>query len=140
MSKEMLVLSLSCPQCHARLTEGTRVRLAGHAGRTNQQGEVLLSAVFGGGRGDEADLVLETDLTLEKGDAIDFCCPRCEASLMLPVTCKVCGAALASLDIAGGGSVEFCSRRGCKAQALGGAGNIDEMISLVNRMFDTPYD
>jgi predicted RNA-binding Zn-ribbon protein involved in translation (DUF1610 family) len=140
MSKEMLVLALCCPQCGAVLTEGNRVRLDGHVARTHQQGEAFLSAVFGGSRGVEADVTLETDLALEGGDVIDFSCPRCEASLMLPLACKVCGATMASLNIAQGGYLEFCSRRGCKAQALGGTGNIDDMMSLMNRMFDTPYD
>ena len=59
---------------------------------------------------------------------------------MLPLACKICGAAMASLNIAKGGHLEFCSRRGCKAHALGGTGNIDDMMSLMNRMFETPYD
>ena len=45
-----------------------------------------------------------------------------------------------SLDIAKGGYLEFCSRRGCKAHAIGGTGNIDDMMSLMHRMFETPYD
>ena len=133
MSKDMLVLALCCPQCSATLTEGPRVRLDGHVGRTHQQGDISLSAVFG-------DYSVETDLALEEGDVVDFSCPRCEASLMLPLTCKICGAAMASLNIAKGGYLEFCTRRGCRAHALGGTGNIDDMMSLMNRMFETPYD
>ena len=133
MSKQMLVLELCCPQCGAALTEGTRVRLDGHVRRTHQQGEISLSAVFG-------DYSVETDLAVEDGDAVDLSCRKCEASLMLPLTCRICGAAMASLNIAKGGHMEFCSRRGCKASALGGTGNIDDMMSLMNRMFETPYD
>ncbi len=133
MSKEMLVLELCCPQCGALLTEGTRVRLYGHVRRTHQQGEVSLSAVFG----DESG---KTDFALEKGDVVDLSCPRCEASVMLPLTCKICGAPMASLDLARGGSLEFCSRRGCKAHAFGGTGDIDDMMSLMHRMFGTPHD
>ena len=133
MSKDLLVLALCCPQCGAALTEGTRLRLDGHARRTHQEGSVSLSAVFG-------DYSVEADLTLEEGDVVDYSCPKCEASLMLPLACKLCGASMASLNIAKGGYVEFCSRRGCRAHALGGTGNIDDMMSLMNRMFDTPYD
>lgn len=133
MAKQMLVLDLCCPQCGAALTEGTRVRFDGHVRRTHQQGEVSLSAIFG-------DYSVEADLTLEEGDVVDYSCPKCEASLMLLVTCKICGAAMASLNIAKGGYLEFCSRRGCKAHALGGTGNIDDMMGLMNRMFETPYD
>jgi hypothetical protein len=133
MTRQMLVLELRCPQCGAVLTEGARVRLDGHVRRTHEQREISLSAVFG----DESG---EADPTLEEGDVVDLSCPRCEASLMLPLACKICGAALASLNNARGGSVEFCSRRGCKARILGGAGNIDDMMSLMNRMLETPYD
>jgi hypothetical protein len=129
----MLVLELCCPLCGALLTEGTRVRLDGHVRRTHEQREVSLSAVFGDAR-------TEADPTLEENDAVDLGCPKCEASLMLPMACKICGAAMASLDIARGGTLEFCSRRGCKAHVFGGAGNVDDMMSLMNRMLETPYD
>jgi predicted RNA-binding Zn-ribbon protein involved in translation (DUF1610 family) len=133
MTRELRVLALSCPQCGTALTEGTRLHLDGHVRRTHQQGGVSLSAVFG-------DYGAETDLALEEGDTIDYSCPKCEASLMLPLACRLCGAPMASLDIAGGGYLEFCSRRGCRAHALGGTGNIDDMMSLMHRMFETPYD
>ena len=133
MTRQMLVLDLCCPQCGAALTEGTRVHLDGHVRRTQQQGVVSLSAVFG-------EYGVEADLALETGDVVDLSCPRCEASLMLPLACKICGAPVASLNMAKGGSLEFCSRRGCRAHVLGGTGNIDDMMSLMNRMFGTPYD
>ncbi len=41
---------------------------------------------------------------------------------------------------ASGRVLEFCSRRGCKGHALGGVGDIDQMMSLMNKMFETPYD
>ena len=133
MSKQMLVLELCCPQCGAVLTEGARVRLYGHVRRTHQQREISLSAVFG-------DDSVEAEPALEEGDVVELSCPKCEASLMLPLACKICGAPVASLNMAKGGSLEFCSRRGCRAHALGGTGNIDDMMSLMNRMFGTPYD
>ncbi len=133
MARQMLVLELSCPRCGAVLTEGTRVHLYGHVRRTNQQREVSLSAVFG-------DASREPDPGLEEGDVVDLSCPKCEASLMLPLACKVCGAPLASLNVARGGSLEFCSRVGCRAHPIGGTANIDDMMSLMNRMFRTPYD
>ncbi len=133
MSKQMLVLELRCPQCGAALTEGTRVRLDGHVRRTQQHGEILLSAVFG-------EYGAEADLALEDGDVIDFSCPKCEASVMLPMACKLCGAPMASLDVARGGHLEFCTRRGCRAHVFGGTGDVDDLMSLMHRMLETPYD
>lgn len=133
MSKQMLLLETSCPQCGALLTQGTKLRLAAQVRDTGQEGELLLSALFG-------DYTIETDLALPEGSVALFHCPSCEATLMLPLACKLCGAPMVSLNLVRGGYIEFCSRRGCKGHALGGVGDIDQMMSMMNKMFDTPYD
>lgn len=133
MSKHMLVLELCCPQCRELLTEGTRVHLDGYLKDGNQDGEVYLSAIFG-------DYSIESELDIPEGGIVEFRCPKCDASIMLAIVCKICSAPMASLNLRTGGYVEFCSRRGCKGHALGGVGDIDQMMSMMNRMFDTPYD
>ncbi len=133
MSKKMLRLELTCPQCHAMLTEGAHVVLDAFIRDVHRDGPVRLSALFG-------DYSIETELDLPEGAIAEFRCPRCDASVMLQMPCKLCGAPMASLNIASGGYLEFCSRRGCKGHVLGGVGNIDDMIGLMNRMFETPYD
>lgn len=133
MSRDLLVLELRCPRCAALLTEGHRVRLGGLLRRTGQEGAVSLSAVFG-------DPGLETDLPLEDGDLVELSCPQCDSGLLLAHRCRLCAAPMASLEIDGGGTLEFCSRRGCRAQALGGAGSLDDMMKLMHRMLDTPWD
>jgi hypothetical protein len=129
----MLVMNLCCPQCGELLTEGTKVHLDAQVKETKQDGEVFMSAIFG-------DYTIDTDLKIEEGNVVEFRCPRCDASIMLPLACKICGAPMASLNIQSGGYIEFCSRRGCRGHALGGVGDIDQMISLMNKMFETPYD
>lgn len=133
MSKEMLVLDLMCPYCRARLTQGSQVRLDGHVKDNNQDGEIRLSAVFG-------DYEATTELDVPAGAIVDFRCPRCDASVMLPSRCRRCGAPMASLDHVAGGYIEFCSRQGCKGHALGGEGDADQMMELMNKMMKTPYD
>lgn len=133
MSQQLLILELCCPQCGALLTEGTKVPLDAFIRETHQQGEMRLSAIFG-------DYTVESELTLQEGTMVEFRCPKCDSSIMLPLACKLCGAPMASLNLQSGGYVEFCSRRGCKGHALGGVGDIDQMMRLMNRMFDTPYD
>ena len=133
MSKHMLVLECCCPQCGAPLTRDMRVYLDAHLRDPHQEGAVSLSAVFG-------DYSIQTDLEIPEGAIVEFQCPKCEAALTLPVSCKICAAPMASMNLASGGYLEFCTRRGCKAHALGGVGNIDELMSLMNRMFETPYD
>ena len=133
MSKHMLILELCCPQCGDTLTEGTKVPLDVYIKETNQEGVMRLSAIFG-------DYTVETELNAPEGCLIKLRCPKCDSSIMLPLACKICGAPMASLNLKSGGYVEFCSRRGCKGHALGGVGDVDQMMSLMNRMFDTPYD
>jgi len=129
----MLRLELTCPHCHAMLTEGGYVVLDAFIRDVHRDGPVKLSALFG-------DYSIETELDIPEGAIAEFRCPTCDASVMLQMPCKLCGAPMASLNIASGGYLEFCSRRGCKGHVLGGVGNIDDMIGLMNRMFETPYD
>ncbi len=133
MTKEMLLLEVTCPNCGDLLTEGRRVHLDAYVKETHQDGEVFLSAIFG-------DYAIETELEIPKGAVAEFRCPTCDMSIMLNTPCKLCDAPLASLNLREGGYLEFCSRRGCTGHALGGFGDIDQMISLVNRMFNTPHD
>ncbi len=133
MSRDLLLLDLRCPSCGATLTEGDRVLLDGRVRRTGEDGAYTLSAAFG-----ERDA--RSDLALEADDVVDLSCPKCEASLMLPLPCRLCGASLASLNAARGGGLEVCSRPACRAHALGGSGRIDDLMTLMHRMFDTPYD
>ncbi len=133
MSKNMLVMEVTCPNCGDLLTEGRRVHLEAYIKDTNQDGKIFLSAIFG-------DDSIETDIEVPDGSVAEFRCPTCDVSLMLNTPCKLCGATMASLNLATGGYLEFCSRRGCRGHALGGFGDIDQMIGLVNRMMKTPHD
>ena len=133
MNAQNLVMDLQCPHCAAMLTDGQRLPLHAHVRESKKEGEIVLSSVFG-------DHTVKTDLDIKERWILDLFCPKCDASLMLAVNCKECGGPLASLNIEGGGNLEFCSRKGCKAHALGGFGDVDQMMSLVNRMMNTPYD
>lgn len=133
MSKQMLVMNLACPHCGVGLTRNGRVHLDGQVRGSAQDGAIHLSAVFG-------DYSVESDLAVRDGDIVEYRCSECDASLMLPLACKLCGAPMASLNMAKEGYLEFCSRRGCKAHALGGVGDVDDMMGMMNRMFETPYD
>jgi hypothetical protein len=133
MSKQMLLLEVSCPNCHASLNEGQKVHLDAYSRDTHQEGSVYLSAVFG-------DHAIEADFPIAEGAVCEFRCPSCEQSVMLQIPCRLCGAQMASLNIQSGGVVEFCSRRGCRGHALGGFGDVDQMMALVNSFFNTPHD
>jgi predicted RNA-binding Zn-ribbon protein involved in translation (DUF1610 family) len=133
MSKPLLLLDVCCPNCQASLTQGQEVVLHAHVAEPRQEGEVHLSALFG-------DYSHTTDLAISDGTVVEFLCPSCERSIMVETACRLCGAPLASLNLASGGSLEFCARRGCRGHALGGFGELDDMIELLNRMFKIPHD
>ncbi len=133
MTKQLLLLDVCCPNCHALLTEGQRVHLDAYIGETSQEATIYLSAVFG-------DYSVECDVKIPEGAIVQLRCPMCDHSIMLQVPCRLCGAPIASLNIVRGGSVEFCSRRGCKGHALGGFGDVDQMMAIVNNMLNTPHD
>jgi hypothetical protein len=132
MSKKMLILELHCPSCKADLTHGAELRLDAHVRDTGHDGAIVLSAVFG-------DYTVHSDLVVPDWAIVDFRCPRCEQSVMLPASCRKCDAPMVGLDHPGG-YIEFCSRRGCKGHALGGEGDTDQMMDLMNKMLQTPYD
>ncbi len=133
MSKQMLLLEACCPSCHAALTEGQMVHLDAYVRDTHEDGKVYLSAIFG-------DYSVQSDLKIPEGSIVEFRCPVCDESLMLQMPCRLCGAPMASLTLATGGTLEFCSRRGCRAHALGGFGDVDQMMALINNMMSTPHD
>ncbi len=133
MSKQMLLLQACCPNCGAALTEGQKVHLDGYVRETHEDGEVYLSAIFG-------DYGVESELKIPDGATVEFRCPICEESLMLQIPCKLCGAPMASLALSSGGALDFCSRRGCRGHALGGFGDVDQMMALINSMMSTPHD
>jgi hypothetical protein len=129
----MLLLRVVCPYCGASLTEGQKVRLDAWAKSLNRDGVVYLSAFFG-------DQTTETDLDLPDGAMVEYRCPSCEKSLTIQVPCRLCRAPMASLNLESGGVLEFCTRRGCRGHALGGFGDVDQMMSLINSMMQTPHD
>jgi len=133
MSTHLLLLETLCPHCGARLTDGSRVRLDAYIRDTGADGVVSLSAIFG-------DYSVDTDLAIPNGAIAEFRCPQCDESLMVETPCRVCGAPMASLNLQAGGVIEFCSRRGCRGHALGGFGDVDQMMSLVSAMLNAPHD
>ena len=132
-NQPLLRLEVHCPNCQALLTQGQHVVLSAHVVPTNEEGELRLSALFG-------DYQVQTDLTINDGDVVMYSCPSCERSLTVETPCKLCGAPLASVNLASGESMDVCGRRGCRGHALGGYGDVDEMTDLLNRMFKIPHD
>jgi predicted amidophosphoribosyltransferase len=49
---------------------------------------------------------------------VNFFCPHCHEELNTSSPCPDCGAPMVPMHVRGGGSVQICSRRGCKGHLL----------------------
>lgn len=126
-----ILLDAVCPHCHAGLTHGDwielKIRLA-----DGQTGIVSLSTFFN-------DYAVKLPFFIAEGAMAVFHCPHCNAELNRDYPCTLCAAPMFTLGIKGGGKIDACTRRGCKGHALGGFGDPDELLMLLNKVIDTPY-
>ncbi|MBN2489435.1 MAG: NAD(P)H-dependent oxidoreductase subunit E [Planctomycetes bacterium] len=111
-----LVLNVRCPRCgHSLLDEQhpleDRPSIRLEAVRDGRAGWIRLSSVYGSPR-----VAAESDIP--SGTVVDFQCPQCHAHLADGLPCWDCGAPMFALQIVGGGTMSFCSRRGCTRHLL----------------------
>lgn len=108
----MIPVSVVCPHCETSLMD-EEMLLDG-----NPSIQLLLSL-----RGVTSPLSLSsiygsfrfcTDTGVLAGETTGLSCGHCSKSILTDSLCKVCNAPLAALELAVGGRVFFCSRRGCK--------------------------
>ena len=112
----MIRLNVECPQCKHSLLDKLHI-IDGHpAARTlfeckGKKGELYLSSLYGSYNSEIPNLVSE-------GDAPLLFCPWCNASLMSTRICDRCNAQMALMNLAEGGKIQICSRKGCKSHFL----------------------
>jgi len=82
---------------------------------------LFLSCLYGSFR-------YETGAPVSQDEITRFRCPHCAESLVAGGGCETCGAPMAGLALAAGGSVDFCTRRGCKGHRL----NVDNPTQLLD--------
>jgi hypothetical protein len=87
-----------------------------------REGEDLLflSCLYGSFR-------FETGAPVSRDEVTRFRCPHCAESLVTDAACGTCGAPMAGLSLSEG-SVDFCTRRGCKGHRL----NVDDPTKLLD--------
>lgn len=107
-----LIVNVKCPYCRKSLMDEEK-QIDGYPGvKTRIQhrekiGILYLSAVFG-------SFNIISDIYIPKEEIVLFFCPECNSSLLLKDLCEECKAPLAFLELKNGGTVQICSRRGCK--------------------------
>ncbi len=109
-------VNVSCPHCNRSLMTREH-KLDGHpmvrvtASFRRKHGWVRLSGLYG-------DQRIESEYEIPRGRIVHFFCPHCHAELESTRLCADCDAPMIILFIRGGGTVRFCSRRGCKEHML----------------------
>jgi NADH-quinone oxidoreductase subunit E len=109
-------LDLICPNCQQPLKDDSLVldnypSVPLKTTWEERPGWVRLSRLVGSNQA-------ETELSIPKGSVVEFLCPHCQAQLPSPGGCWHCGGPVVSLLVLGGGTMNFCSRRGCPHHGL----------------------
>ena len=109
---EKIVVNVKCPYCRKSLMdEGKKIdgypsvktKIQHH----DKTGTLHMSSIFG-------SYNIISDIYVPEEEMVLFSCPECNASLILKDLCEECKAPLAFLELKNGGTVQICSRRGCK--------------------------
>jgi NADH:ubiquinone oxidoreductase subunit E len=116
LDDRMFPLEVACPRCNHTLID-KRNELDGHASirvtfsfnRTH--GSLRLSSLYG-------SYTIKSDHDIPWDSVVHFFCPHCHAELTSWADCTRCSAPMVSMLVRGGGTVQICSRRGCKEHRL----------------------
>ncbi|MBP7149217.1 MAG: NAD(P)H-dependent oxidoreductase subunit E [Acidobacteria bacterium] len=109
-------LEVACPRCnHALMDPGglidgqpsIRVTVA----FDDRHGWLRLSCLYG-----SHEVASEYEIPPNK--VVEFYCPHCATEMRGASECADCGAPMVPLLVRGGGVVQICSRRGCRAHLL----------------------
>ncbi len=114
--EQVFSVNVSCPHCNRSLMDHEH-RLDGYpmvrvtVSFRRKHGWVRLSSLYG-------DYRIESEYEITPGAVVQFFCPSCHAELRSGRLCTTCDAPMIILFVRGGGTVQFCSRRGCKEHML----------------------
>ena len=109
-------IEVSCPRCNHSLMD-TSGGIDGHppirvtVSFDHTHGWLRLSSLYG-----SYDILAEHDIP--EGTVAGFFCPHCHASLTGSGGCPLCRAPMVAMIVLGGGTLQICSRRGCKNHML----------------------
>ena len=112
----MFSLDLSCPRCHHRLMDPIH-RIDGHpsirmsVSFEQRHGDVWLSSLYGSDH-------MESEVEVPTDTVTHFFCPHCHAEITSLVNCIECDAPMVPMIVSGGGTIQICSRHGCREHWL----------------------
>ena len=116
VNMEKFVVNIKCPYCRKSLMDADNPIDGYPSVRTeiqirDKKGPLFLSSIFG-------SYSISSEIFIPKDDLVLFFCPECSAAMMMKHMCEECHAPLALFELMNGGTVQICSRRGCKYHYL----------------------
>ncbi|MBN2543075.1 hypothetical protein JXI42_09455 [bacterium] len=108
----MIQLHVKCPHCGKSLMDDER-EIDGYPcvkigiSHSEKNGMIYLSSLYG-------SYIKESDVMPPEGEVGKFSCTHCNTELTSTRVCERCGAPMVAMDLEGGGTVQVCSRVGCK--------------------------
>lgn len=112
----MIQVNVKCPHCGKSLMDEEK-KIDGHASvKLNiqwggERGRLRLSSLYG-------SYHVDSQLAVPTGDVAKFFCPHCNVGLASSRNCEQCDAPMVSMKFVEGGTVQICSRRGCKKHLI----------------------
>jgi len=114
--KRVFPVLVSCPKCNRSLMDKENemdgqpaVRLTVSFNKTH--GWLLLSSLYG-------SHTVEAESEIPNDTVLNFFCPFCHGELLGSAKCPKCDANMIPMTVKGGGTVQICSRKGCKEHLL----------------------
>lgn len=114
--KRIFPLEVNCSHCDHSLRDETSLidgypSIQVSISSDHKQGWLRLSCLYGS-YNSASEFYVPTDL------AVNFVCPHCGVEFPSTSDCPMCGAPMIPMLVDGGGTVQICSRRGCKHHML----------------------
>jgi NADH-quinone oxidoreductase subunit E len=109
-------IDLSCPHCNHSFRDETFAidgypSLKVNVAVDGKKGWLRLSSLYG-------SFNISTEFEVPEGTVVGFTCPHCSSEINSMSDCSDCGAPMILMFVNGGGTVQICSRRGCKNHML----------------------
>jgi len=109
-------IEVNCPHCnHSFKDEAFAIdgypSLKINVAMEHKVGWVRLSCLYG-------SYSISTEFEIPEGTVVNFICPHCNSQIHSTSVCSQCGALMIPMPVDGGGTVQICSRRGCKNHML----------------------
>jgi NADH-quinone oxidoreductase subunit E len=109
-------VEVNCSRCNHSFADSNNlldgvpsIRVTVSFGQTH--GSLLLSSLYG-------SYNIQSEHEIPMDTLVHFFCPHCHAELAGGTQCTDCSAPMVPMIVKGGGILQICSRRGCKAHRL----------------------